>query len=108
VYIEPTNVDVWVAVVVFAAISLAFILAFIRLVLGPSLADRIVALDLVAYLAVAYMVAYAVITDEMFFLDPALVLALIAFVGTIAFARYIEHRAEEDDAPRTETAVTHD
>ncbi len=94
-FIEPTNVAGWVAIVVFAALSLSLILAFARLVMGPSLADRIVALDLVAYLAVAFMIAYAIVTDEIYFLDPALVLALIAFLGTIAFSRFLEHRSQE-------------
>jgi len=98
-------------VVVFAALSLALVLAFIRLMLGPSLADRIVALDLVAYLAVAFMVSYAIVTDEIYFLDPALVLALVAFLGTLAFARFMEHRATDhiaDSDPTPHPQRTHD
>lgn len=72
------------------ALSVTIVLSFVRLILGPSLPDRIVALDLIAYQAVALMLVLAVAVDQPNFLEAALVLALIAFLGTIAFARYLE------------------
>ncbi len=51
---------------------------------------RVVALDLMASLSVGFIAAYAVLTEQPLFLDVALVLALIAFLGTVAFAFYIE------------------
>ena len=68
------------------------VLAFIRLARGPSLPDRVVALDLVTALGVAVCAVYAVAHRQTVFLDVAIVLALISFVGTVAFARYLEVR----------------
>ncbi|NLV30594.1 MAG: cation:proton antiporter [Acidobacteria bacterium] len=67
----------------------AVVLAFIRLARGPSLPDRAVALDLVATIVIGLIGVYAVMTREARFLDLAVVLALIAFLGTVAFARFI-------------------
>lgn len=79
-----------VVVVVFGLLILAFLLAFVRLVRGPSLPDRVVALDLMASLATGFIATYAVATDEPLYVDLAVVLALIAFLGTVAFAHFIE------------------
>ncbi len=65
------------------------ILAFLRMVRGPRAADRIVALDLIAMLIVAFVAAYAVFTGDTSFLDVAIAYALIAFLGTVALARFL-------------------
>ncbi|MGB3542571.1 cation:proton antiporter [Rubrivirga sp.] len=80
----------WPAAVAFALLGLAFVLVFVRLVRGPSLPDRVVALDMVAYLAVATIALWTLVTGVTAYLDAALVLALIAFLATVAFGRYIE------------------
>ena len=71
---------------------LALVLALVRLLRGPSLPDRIVALDLMTTVGVAMCGIYAVTHDQPVFLDVAVVMALITFVGTVAFARYLEER----------------
>jgi len=71
----------------------ALILAFIRLAKGPSLPDRVVALDLITVLAVAFAALLAVSANEPGFLDVAIALALVAFLATVAFARFAERRA---------------
>ena len=73
-------------------LSVAIILAFVRLVRGPSLPDRVVALDLMSTLGIGVIAAYAIATDQPVFLDVASVLALITFLGTVAFANYLEQR----------------
>lgn len=72
-----------------AMLIIALFLAFARLLRGPTLPDRVVALDLVSTLAVGMMAAYAVMTNQPVFLDVAILLALIAFLGTVAFALYV-------------------
>ncbi len=67
-------------------------LAFIRLFRGPSLPDRVVALDLIAAIVVAIFAVYSIVVDQPVFIDAAIVLALIIFLGTVAFARYTERR----------------
>lgn len=70
-------------------LTIAVILAFFRLARGPSLPDRAVALDLIATIIIGLIGVYAVRTQEPLFLDLAVVLALIAFLATVAFARFI-------------------
>lgn len=76
-----------------AILTIAMLLALSRLVLGPSLPDRVVALDLMALLAVGIIMVYDIATSYIVYLDVAIVLALLSFLGTVAFARYIEKGA---------------
>lgn len=82
--------------IVFTMLSLALFLAFYRLVCGPSLADRIVALDLIAAITAGFIAVYAIETGQRVFLDAAIVVALITFLGTVAFAHYLERRARSE------------
>ncbi|MBR9974792.1 MAG: hypothetical protein KFF77_04370 [Bacteroidetes bacterium] len=66
--------------------------AFWRLALGPSLLDRVVALDLIAALAIGMIAAYSVLAESAIVLDAAVMLALTAFLGTVALARFLERR----------------
>ena len=76
--------------VVLIVLTSALLLSLVRLVRGPSLPDRVVALDLVAATAVGIMATYSVVTGESAILDAAIVVALITFLGTVAFASYLE------------------
>lgn len=78
------------ALILFGGLITAMLLAVARLLLGPSLPMRVVALDLMASLSVGFIATYAVVNDQQLFLDVALVVALISFLGTVAFAFYIE------------------
>jgi multicomponent Na+:H+ antiporter subunit F len=77
-------------------LTVAMILAFVRLVRGPSLPDRVVALDLITILVVAIVATYDIATDQPVLFDAAIVLALVAFLGTVAFARYVERSGHDD------------
>jgi multicomponent Na+:H+ antiporter subunit F len=76
--------------VALAMLAVAAILTFIRLAKGPTLPDRVIAIDLIGVLLVCLLVVMAGITAQQAFLDVAMVVALISFVGTVAYARYIE------------------
>ncbi|MBW3635244.1 MAG: cation:proton antiporter [Armatimonadetes bacterium] len=76
-----------------AMLCVALFLAFWRLLRGPSLPDRVVALDLIALLSVGFIAIYDIVTNDTVFLDVAIVLGLVAFLGTVAFARYVERGA---------------
>ena len=65
-------------------------LTFIRLGRGPTLPDRVIGIDLIGVLLVCLLVLMAGVTAQQAFLDVAMVVALISFVGTVAYARYIE------------------
>lgn len=71
-------------------LPVAAVLTFIRLVKGPTLPDRVIAIDLIGVLLVCLLVVVAGVTAQQAFLDVAMVVALISFVGTVAYARYIE------------------
>lgn len=77
-------------------ILLGMAVAFVRLAKGPSLADRVVALDMMTVTIISFCGVYAVFMDEPSFLDVAIVLALVGFLATVALARYAERRFELD------------
>jgi multicomponent Na+:H+ antiporter subunit F len=70
----------------------AVVLAFLRLARGPSLSDRVVALDMMTVLIVAFCGLFAISTGVPAFLDVAAIVALIGFLATVALARYVERR----------------
>ena len=65
-------------------------LTLFRLLKGPTLPDLVVAIDLIGVLMVCILVVTAATTAQQAFLDVAMVVALISFVGTVAYSRYIE------------------
>jgi multicomponent Na+:H+ antiporter subunit F len=76
-----------------ALIGGAFVLALARIVRGPTSADRVVALDLMAALAAGAIGLQTLATGSDVFLRVAAVLALVGFLGTVAYARYLERRS---------------
>lgn len=76
----------------YAGLLLSVGMALIRLVLGPTLADRIVALDLISFVTVGFIAVYTLDSGQKALLDVAITLGLVAFLGTIAFARLILKR----------------
>ena len=77
-----------------AMVIVAFLLAFLRLLRGPTLTDRVLALDLMAAIAVSWICLYAMAMDSYVYMDAAIVLALILFFSTIAFAYYLEKKGD--------------
>jgi multicomponent Na+:H+ antiporter subunit F len=70
------------------------VLAGVRLIRGPSLPDRVVALDLLTLLGLGLLAIYAVASGETAYLDVGIVLTLVTFLATTAFAYYIEKGAQ--------------
>ncbi len=75
-------------------IGLSLLLIFYRIVIGPSIEDRIVGIDLLTSNAIAFIAVYSIQSRTTTFLDVGLILALIAFLGTVAFAFYLERRTK--------------
>jgi len=71
-------------------LGVALVVAFIRLVKGPTLPDRIVAMDLFGVLVVGLIVVLAGSSGVRATLDAAIVIALVGFLGTVAYATYVE------------------
>lgn len=77
----------WIlAVLVMVSLML---LAMVRLFLGPTSADRVVALDAINTLVVASMIVLAVVFRQILFVDVAIVYALLSFIGTLFIAKYL-------------------
>lgn len=70
----------------------ALFLVGIRLWRGPHILDRVIALDYMTVVVVAILGLYAMATDQSIYLDIAMVVALLSFLGTIGFAYYAEQR----------------
>jgi multicomponent Na+:H+ antiporter subunit F len=75
----------------------ALLAATWRLLAGPTLADRVVALDLVSMLLVVFLVLFAMISGIGAYIYAAIALALIGFLGTVAFAHYIDRTRGDSD-----------
>jgi len=89
----PVGVAVALALFMLTA---ALFLAFIRLARGPSMPDRVVALDLITSIAVGIIAIDVIVANQPAFLDAASVVALITFLGTVAYARYLERRGHDE------------
>jgi len=83
--------------IVFAIMSLALVMALIRVLIGPTLPDRVVALELMVSITVGMIATYSIATGVSDFIDVAVVLALTAFLAAIGFARSVEKRGAGDD-----------
>ena len=63
-----------------------------RVVIGPTVPDKIVALDLTAAISIITIGVFCIKYKHSAYLDAAVVLAIVAFLSTISFARYLERR----------------
>ena len=69
---------------------------FFRVVYGPSPADRVVAVDILGVLIIGMLALFGLFYDQGFFLDIALIWALLSFVSSLAFAKILEGRRLDD------------
>ncbi|WP_445619247.1 monovalent cation/H+ antiporter complex subunit F [Kushneria sp. Sum13] len=81
----------------FAILALSMVLCLARLVIGPSLPDRVVALELLSMIIVGIIGVHTLQSDETSFLDVAIVVALMSFLATVGFARFLERGGRRDD-----------
>ena len=77
----------WIALVI---VSVAFAGLLFRLIKGPTVADRVVALDAVGISLVSIVALLSLISETEFFLEIILLLSILSFIGTAAFAKFIE------------------
>lgn len=79
-----------VTYIVFGLVGLGMLLALVRLVKGPTISDRVVSLDTFNVITIGLIGLLALIFDNSLYLDIAIVYAILAFMETIVFARYVE------------------
>jgi multicomponent K+:H+ antiporter subunit F len=73
------------------ALSLALLLSFYRLLAGPDLPDRILALDSLYTISIALLIVFGIHFDSALYFEIALLIAILGFAGTVAFAKYLLH-----------------
>ena len=71
-------------------IGISIIFCFLRMLKGPTAADRAVALDTVTTVTVAFLVILGYVFERYVYLDVSLVYAVLMFVGSVAIARFLE------------------
>ena len=81
--------------VILPILTISVLLVFIRLFKGPTVVDRVVALDLIITIGIGIITVYSIRQEEEVLLDVAIILALIEFLGTIAFSYYIEKQKDD-------------
>jgi|APSaa5957512622_1039677.scaffolds.fasta_scaffold254118_1 multicomponent Na+:H+ antiporter subunit F len=82
----------WMIQIGYFILVAALICAVARVVIGPTLPDRVIALDLVAMVIAGIAAIYAIDTDNQVYLDVVLVMAITIFFSTVAFSRYLQQR----------------
>ena len=95
---NPQTIVSTAALLSLAILSLAFLVTVYRIVVGPTLPDRVLALDMLAATAIGFIAVIAVKTGFTLYVDIAIALGLVGFLATVAFARFILSRGRPDDA----------
>lgn len=86
------SISVVVLAITFSFLLAALVLSFIRLLKGPSINDRIAAMDVIAVIVMAFIVVYSVLIDKEIYFDLPVIISLISFIGTVAVSTYLKHR----------------
>ncbi|GAA4133500.1 cation:proton antiporter [Sphingobacterium kyonggiense] len=89
------SLDTYFDFVILPILTISVLLVFIRLFKGPSVVDRVIALDLIITIGIGIITVYSIRQEQEVLLDVAIILALIAFLGTIAFSYYIEKQQDD-------------
>jgi multicomponent Na+:H+ antiporter subunit F len=79
-------------------LCLSFLVTVYRFVVGPTLPDRVLALDLLVTIAIGFLAVIGVRTGFTLYLDIAIALGLVGFLATVAFARFIHSRGPKGEA----------
>jgi multicomponent Na+:H+ antiporter subunit F len=87
--------SVWLAMIVLA---IAFLATVWRVVRGPTLPDRVVALDMLVGIVIGFIALIAIRTGFTLYVDIAIALGLVGFLATVAFARFIMPRMRVSEA----------
>jgi multicomponent Na+:H+ antiporter subunit F len=98
-----TFLDVALTVSV-SILLLSFGLIIVRIVRGPTLPDRILALDLLIAVVIGFIAAYGIGSGFTVYVDIAIALGLVGFLSTVALARFVMQRHDLDDDEAADTA----
>jgi multicomponent Na+:H+ antiporter subunit F len=83
--------------IAFALLTVSFLIIVYRTVKGPSLPDRVVALDMLVAVGIGFIAVIGVSTEFYLYIDIAITLGLVGFLATVAFARFVLNRGLAGD-----------
>jgi multicomponent Na+:H+ antiporter subunit F len=72
--------------------SITICIAVLRIILGPSMPDRVIALDMIGVNLIAMIAVVSIMLKTAAFFEVILILGILSFIGTIAFSKSIERR----------------
>lgn len=99
----------WSVQIALVLLGIAFLVTVFKVIKGPTLPDRILALDMLVGSAIGFIAAIGIKTGFTLYLDIAITLGLVGFLATVAFARFILARGRtENDAPSDATVIAAD
>lgn len=81
--------------IILPVLVISAVLIFWRFIKGPSIADKVIALDLLITTGIGIIAVYSIIYNHSTLMDTALILALIAFLSTVALSYYLEKRRKK-------------
>lgn len=91
----PEQIVSFATILASVVFSAAFLLTVYRVVIGPTLPDRIVALDMLVGIAIGFIAVIAIRTGFTLYVDIAIALGLVGFLATVAFARFVLTRGAD-------------
>ncbi|MFC5583993.1 cation:proton antiporter [Nitratireductor kimnyeongensis] len=94
---------VFAEVIALALLSVSFLLTVVRVLVGPSLPDRVLALDMLVTIAIGFIAVIGIRTGFTLYLDIAIALGLVGFLATVAFARFVLSRRYEQEFVKRDT-----
>jgi multicomponent Na+:H+ antiporter subunit F len=83
-----------------SVLCLSFVIIVWRVIVGPTLPDRILALDMLVAVAIGFIAVIAIKTGFTLYVDIAIALGLVGFLATVALARYILQSMTKKNAPQ--------
>ncbi len=89
------TLDNFLYYIILPVLALSTLLVFIRFIIGPTISDRIVALDLLITTGIGVIAVYSILSGQPTFLDIGLIFGLIGFLGTVAYSSYLEKRKKK-------------
>lgn len=94
------------ALISIGILVIAFFVICIRVIIGPTLPDRILGLDMLVATGIGFIAVVAVKTGYFLYLDIAIALGLVGFLATVAFARFVMKRDKPDEGDLVSTSST--
>ena len=82
----------WSLLVSLGVLSLSLLATVVRVVIGPTLPDRVLALDMLVAVAIGFIAVLGISTGRTMYVDIAIALGLVGFLATVAFARFVLQR----------------